>query len=57
MAGLITIGTYVAAADASSDGSYVFWWGPMAFGAWKMLRGFWDLRTVNQGFVPGRYLA
>lgn len=56
VAAFVTLATYASAGDPGSDGSYVFWWGPMAFGAWKTLRGFWDLRAVNQGLVPKRYL-
>lgn len=47
--------TYAVAGDPGSDGSYVFWWGPIGFGAWKVLRAFWDLRRINQDFVPERY--
>ncbi|HSH82390.1 MAG TPA: hypothetical protein VLA19_28000 [Herpetosiphonaceae bacterium] len=55
VAGVITLATYVAAGNSDSDGTYVFWWGPMAFGASKVLRGGWKLRSVGRGFVPERF--
>ena len=43
---LITIGTYAAASSGGTGGFYLVSWGPMVFGAVRVVRGLFRLVTV-----------
>jgi len=38
VAAAVSIGTYESAASSPDGGSYVIWWGPVAFGAWGAIK-------------------
>jgi ankyrin repeat protein len=40
---VVTIGTYSAASSGSGGGTYFLWWGPIIFGAWRILKGLGQL--------------
>ena len=56
VAGLATGITSVVAEGLAAGGSYVFWWGPLAYGASMVVLGLRDLRALRHGSVPERYV-
>ena len=56
LAGLATGITSVVAEGLAAGGSYVFWWGPLVYGASMVVLGLRDLRTIREGSVPERYM-
>ncbi len=55
-AGVATLLTSLVADDLGADGLYLFWWGPLAYGALMVVLGLRDLRTIREGSVPERFV-
>ena len=56
LAGLATGITSLALEGSAGPEAYVFWWGPLAYGASMVVVGLRDLRTIRDGEVPERFL-
>lgn len=56
LAALATAVTSLALDGPGAGGSYVYWWGPMAYGALRIVLAVRDLRVIGRGRTPERSL-
>ena len=56
LAALATAVTSLALDGPGAGGNYVYWWGPMAYGALRIVLALRDLRVIGRGLTPERSL-